>query len=44
MNRSLYVPGTMVEDGQVRELVMADGVVADASPLPSREPDAAPCR
>jgi imidazolonepropionase-like amidohydrolase len=41
MNRSLYVRGTMVEDGQARELVIADGVVADASPLPSREPDAA---
>ena len=41
MSRSLYVRGTMVEDGQVRELVIVDGVVADASPLPSREPDAA---
>jgi len=40
MNRSLYVRGTMVEDGQIRELVIADGVVADASPMPSREPDA----
>jgi imidazolonepropionase-like amidohydrolase len=29
-----------VEDGQVRELVIVDGVVADATPLPSREPDA----
>jgi len=39
MNRALYVRGTMVEDGQIRDLVIADGVVADASPLPSREPD-----
>jgi len=41
MNRSLYVRGTMVEDGRARELVIADGAVADASPLPSRAPDAA---
>jgi hypothetical protein len=41
MNRSLYVRGTTVEDGQIRELVIVDGVVADASPMPSREPDAA---
>jgi len=41
MNRSLYVRGTMVEDGQIRDLVIVDGVVADASPLPSREPDVA---
>jgi len=41
MNRPLYVRGTMVEDGQVRELVIVDGVVADATPLPSREPDVA---
>jgi hypothetical protein len=40
MNRPLYVRGTMVEDGQVRDLVIVDGVVADATPLPSREPDA----
>jgi len=40
MNRSLYVRGTMVEDGRTRELVIAGGVVADAAPLPSREPDA----
>jgi|SRR5215472_6722072 len=40
MNRSLYVRGTMVEDGQVRELVIADGTVADATPMASREPDA----
>jgi imidazolonepropionase-like amidohydrolase len=39
MNRPLYVRGTMVEDGQIRDLVIADGVVADATPLPSREPD-----
>ena len=41
MNRPLYVRGTMVEDGQVRDLVIVDGVVADATPLPAREPDAA---
>jgi len=41
MNRSMYVRGTMVEDGQARELVIADGVVAGAAPVPSREPDAA---
>jgi hypothetical protein len=41
MNRPLYVRGTMVEDGQVRDLVIVDGVVADATPLPSREPDVA---
>ena len=40
MNRSLYVRGTMVEDGQIRDLVIVDGVVADATPLPPREPDA----
>jgi imidazolonepropionase-like amidohydrolase len=40
MNRPLYVRGTMVEDGQIRDLVIVDGVVADATPLPSREPDA----
>src|SRR5215813_10066997 len=40
MNRPLSVRGTMVEDGQVRDLVVVDGVVADATPLPSREPDA----
>ena len=34
MNRSLYVRGTMVEDGQIRELVIVDSVVADASPMP----------
>src|SRR5215467_12917987 len=41
MNRPLYVRCTMVEDGQTRELVTVDGVVADAAPLPSREPDTA---
>jgi hypothetical protein len=41
MNRSLCVRSTMVEDGRVRDLVIVDGVVADATPLPSREPDAA---
>src|SRR5262245_47540699 len=41
MNRPLYVRGLMVEDGQIRDLVIVDGVVADATPLPSREPDAA---
>ena len=41
MNRPMYVRGTMVEDGQARDLVIVDGVVADATPLPSREPDAA---
>ena len=41
MNQPLYVRGTMVEDSQVRELVIVDGVVADATPKPSREPDAA---
>jgi len=41
MNQPLYVRGTMVEDGQVRDLVIVDGVVADATPLPAREPDAA---
>jgi hypothetical protein len=41
MNRPLYVRGTMVEDGQIRDLVIVDGVVADATPLPSPEPDAA---
>jgi len=40
MNQSLYVHGTMVEDGQTRDLVIVDGVVADASPIPAREPDA----
>jgi imidazolonepropionase-like amidohydrolase len=40
MNQSLCVRGTMVEDGRIRDLVIVDGVVADASPLPSREPDA----
>ena len=40
MNRPMYVRGTMVEDGQIRELVIVDGVVADAAPLPSRKPDA----
>ena len=39
MNRPLYVRGTMVEDGQIRDLVIVDGVVADATPMPSREPD-----
>jgi len=39
MSRSLYVRGTMVEDGQTRDLVIVDGVVADATPL-SGEPDA----
>jgi imidazolonepropionase-like amidohydrolase len=39
MNRSLYVRGTMVEDGQIRDLVIVDGVVADATQMPSREPD-----
>lgn len=41
MNRSLHVRGTMVDDGQTRDLVIVDGVVAYASPNPSREPDAA---
>src|SRR5262252_369440 len=40
MNQSLCVRGTMVEDGRIRDLVIVDGVVADATPLPSREPDA----
>jgi len=40
MSRSLYVRGTMVEDGRAHELVIVDGVVAGAAPLPSREPDA----
>ena len=39
MNRQLYVRGTMVEDGQIRDLVIVDGAVADATPVPSREPD-----
>ena len=41
MNRPLYLRGTMVEAGQARELVIVDGVVADATPLPARDPDAA---
>ena len=40
MSRSLYVRGTKVEDGRAHELVIVDGVVAGAAPLPSREPDA----
>ena len=40
MNRPWYVRGTMVEDGQARELVVVDGVVTSATPLPAREPDA----
>src|SRR6516225_1953981 len=40
MNRSLCVRATMVEDGRIRDLVIVDGVVADAAPLPSRKPDA----
>ena len=34
MNRPLYVRSTMVEDGQVRDLVIVDGVVADATRCP----------
>jgi hypothetical protein len=41
MNQSLCVRGTMAEDGRIRDLVIVDGVVADATPLPAREPDAA---
>jgi imidazolonepropionase-like amidohydrolase len=40
MNQSMCVRGTMVEDGRIRDLVIVDGVVADAAPLPAREPDA----
>src|SRR5499427_3474267 len=40
MHRPLYVRGTMVEDGQARELVVVDGVVTSATPLRAREPDA----
>ena len=40
MNQSMCVRGTMVEDGRIRDLVIGDGVVADAIPLPAREPDA----
>ena len=41
MSRSLYLRGRMVEGGQTRDVVIVDGVVADASPMPSRVPDAA---
>jgi imidazolonepropionase-like amidohydrolase len=40
MNRSMCVRGTMVEDGRIRDLVIVDGVEADATPLPAWEPDA----
>lgn len=40
MNRPLCLRGLMVEDGRTRELVIVAGVVADATPPPSREPDA----
>ena len=32
MNRQLYVRGTMVEDGQIRDLVIVDGAVAERTP------------
>jgi hypothetical protein len=34
MNRSLRVRGTVVEDGQARQLVVVDGAVADAPRCP----------
>src|SRR5215471_17983801 len=40
MHRSLYVRGTMMEDGQTRDVVIVDGVIADATPIAAREPDA----
>jgi imidazolonepropionase-like amidohydrolase len=36
----LYVHATMVEDGQTRDLVVFDGVIADAAPIPGTQPDA----
>jgi hypothetical protein len=40
MNRRLYIRATMLEDGQARDLVIVDGVVAEAIPVPARGPDA----
>jgi imidazolonepropionase-like amidohydrolase len=37
---TLFIRATMVEDGQERDLVISDGVITDAAPLPGRKPDA----
>ena len=37
---SLYVHAHMIEDDDERDLVIADGVIADADPIPGTEPDA----
>jgi imidazolonepropionase-like amidohydrolase len=37
--KPLYIRATMVENGCERDLVISDGVIADAAPIPGAEPD-----
>ena len=39
--KSLFIRAHMIEDDDERDLVIADGVIADAYPMPGTEPDAA---
>ena len=39
--KSLFIRARMIEDDDERDLVIADGVIADAYPMPGTEPDAA---
>jgi hypothetical protein len=39
--KELFIRARMIEDDDERDLVIADGVIADADPVPGTEPDAA---
>jgi len=39
--KSLYIRARMIEDDDERDLVIVDGVISDAAPVPGAEPDAA---
>jgi len=39
--KELFIRAHMIEDDEERDLVIADGVIADADPVPGTEPDAA---
>jgi hypothetical protein len=39
--KDLFIRARMIEDDEKRDLVIADGVIADADPIPRTEPDTA---
>ena len=39
--KDLFIRARMIEDDEKRDLVIADGVIADADPIPGTEPDTA---